>query len=342
MKKFLSILLMMTLVLGGLSAVVVLPGDSMSVAAAGKYADVFANPAALSFRSRSEGNFLLSVNYQDRQDPGLYARKEPLSFFNESGLGLTLSFGGQHAMLTAGFAYGLDDRTYSEGILTFDMLFRMHFQLDLAYSIGPFSVGARLQGGSDMRRSDREVDDTWDIFANWLLAEYDEYLGSEYFSLGIGMMWYEDFFSVGVYSDQVIGTDSGEVTFSGWDVLDNLSVGLSFYMPRYTRAGELVFVRPVLNLQAGDVSSTQSYLMAELELVFQLLPDVDIVASTSVISYRDARTDYWRSTGNVHSYGLNLDFATWGARLDVQVPFEYYTGDSSQPFLVRLSMRYCP
>ena len=317
-----------------------MPSSGMSVARAGRYVDSFSNPAALPFRSSGDGAFMLATGYGDEADHALY--DDRLGFFQDSESSLTLSFGGRNAMFTLGVGYGLD--RLQEQVPVYDMLFRMYFQMDLAYGFGPFSFAARLQGGNSMIRSGRSVDSMLDFATNMFFSQFYENPGSEYFQVGAGLMWYdEDYFTLGLYIDNFVGTYGGETTFSWSDMADSLSVGASVYLPRFDRAGDLNLVRPFLTLQFGDVASSASYILASFELRFQLLPRYDVSLTASLLSFRDANVSYMRSTRNLTLFSLEFLLDNWTISASAEIPFSYYTGQGGQDsFALSIGLRYKP
>lgn len=317
-----------------------MPSSGMSVARAGRYVDSFSNPAALPFRSSGDGAFMLATGYGDEADHALY--DDRLGFFQDSESSLTLSFGGRNAMFTLGVGYGLD--RLQEQVPVYDMLFRMYFQMDLAYGFGPFSFAARLQGGNSMIRSGRSVDSMLDFATNMFFSQFYENPGSEYFQVGAGLMWYdEDHFTIGVYLDSLLYTQDGEVMFTPSRLTDSLSVGLSVYLPRYTRDGELRLFRPTLLLQAGDItSSTDSYLMGGLNICLQLLPDTNLSFEIALVSYRNARENYMKAIRNDQLMSLGIEFGRWFIGFEYTLPMEYYKGDDSRPSSFTVSMRFNP
>lgn len=348
MKKFISAVLFLVFSAAMLAAdpgSVVMPGRYSSFAAmAGRYVDSFANPAALPFIKESDGSLMLSLNYSDDQNLFLYEKNEKLSFFNTSDSSLTLSFGGRNVQLTAALGFDLENRNYDEknGNLTFDMLYKMHFQLDAAYNIGPVSGGVRLQGGSALVRDERRIDSTWDIFTNFFFSEFENKSGSEYFSIGAGLMWHEEYFTLGLYVDKLISTSGGEVNVGWKQIGDTMNIGLSVYMPRFNSRGDLHVVRPYLMLQAGDVSSDHCYTFIGGELCFQLLPDVNLSIGTSLTSYRNAEVSFSSVTNRVHDYSLELEISSFAVSFKAAVPVEYYSGDTSEAMSFTVSMRYNP
>ena len=283
---------------------------------------------------------MLATGYGDEADHALY--DDRLGFFQDSESSLTLSFGGRNAMFTLGVGYGLD--RLQEQVPVYDMLFRMHFQMDLAYGFGPFSFAARLQGGNSMIRSGRSVDSMLDFATNMFFSQFYENPGSEYFQVGAGLMWYdEDHFTIGVYLDRLLYTQDGEVMFTPSRLTDSLSVGLSVYLPRYTRDGELRLVRPTLLLQAGDItSSTDSYLMGGLNICLQLLPDTNLSFEIALVSYRNARENYMKAIRNDQLMSLGIEFGRWFIGFEYTLPMEYYKGDDSRPSSFTVSMRFNP
>lgn len=341
MKKAFILVFALLLAAGNLCAAIHLPSRSMSVARAGRIEDVFSNPAALPFRSSADGSFLVGLCYADEADPEIYRNDEKLSFFQSSEIDLSLSFGGRHAMFSLAVGYDLDDRKAEP--LTYDMYFKMHFQLDLGYAAGPFSAGARLQGGSSLVRTDRRVESAWDYAANFFFSQFYENSGSEYFQLGLGAMWHDDWFTVGLYSDRVVAAEGGNISFSLDSITDSLSLGLTLNFPRFTSEGELYLLRPSLVLQAGNLtSSSDSYLLAELDFCFQLLPDTNLTVSTGIISFRNAREDYFDSLRTDQSFSLELELGQWSLDFDYTLPVEYYKGDSSRPMSFTIALRFNP
>ncbi len=338
MKKFLSAVLFMLFSAGILTAdagSVVMPGRYSSFAAmAGRYVNSFANPAALPFTKESDGSLMVSLNYSDEQDLSLYENNEKLGFFNTADSSLTLSFGGRNVQLTAALGFDLENRSKPSEPLTFDMLYKMHFQLDAAYSIGPVSGGVRLQGGSALIRDERIIDSAWDIFTNFFFSEFENMNGSEYFSIGAGLMWHEEYFTLGLYVDKLISTSGGEINVGWKQISDTMDIALSVYMPRFNSRGDLHVVRPYLMLQAGDISSSNSYIFLGGELCFQMLPDVNLSIGTSLTSYRNAH--------RVHDYSLELEISSFAVSFKASLPVEYYSGDTSEPMSFSVSMRYNP
>lgn len=337
-KKTVLLLIAIVMVCTPLSSSVRMPGQQGFVARAGRYVDSFSNPAALPFRSPSDGAFMLASGYSDDADSSLYDRN--LGFFQNSESSLTLSFGGRNAMFTLGLGYGLD--RLQEEPLSYDMLFRMHFQLDLAYGFGPFSFGARLQGGNSMIRSDRPVESLFDFATNMFFSQFYDNPGSEYFQVGAGMMWYdEDYFTIGVYLDRLLYTQDGEVRFTPSSLCDSLSFGFSLYMPRFTQEGELRLIRPTLMVQAGNITSgSDSYLMGGVGICFQLLPDTNLSLEVVFRSYRNARENYMRTIRNDQLMSLGIEFGRWFIGFEFNLPMEYYGGDDSRPCSFTVSMRF--
>ena len=167
---------------------------------------------------------------------------------------------------------------------------------------------------------------------------------NSYFQMGLGMMWYdEDYFTLGLYIDNFVGTYGGETTFSWGDMADSLSVGASVYLPRFDRAGDLNLVRPFLTLQFGDVASSASYILASFELRFQLLPRYDVSLTASLLSFRDANVSYMRSTRNLTLFSLEFLLDNWTISASAEIPFSYYTGNSGQDsFALSIGLRYKP
>ena len=343
-KLAILLLILIPLSAYAVSTPVDLPLRSISVARAGTMEDGLANPAALPFRGQGDGSFLLALGYKDDVSPSMITGGEKLSFLNTAQTTLSLSFGGTNAMMTGALGFDLEDRQLDGGQLSYDFLFRMHFQLDVAFNFGPFSAGARLKGGSSLIRSHRQVDDLFELGANMFLSEYSLNPDSEYFQMGLGMMWYdEDYFTLGVYIDNFVGTYGGETTFSWGDMADSLSVGASVYLPRFDRAGDLNLVRPFLTLQFGDVASSASYILASFELRFQLLPRYDVLLTASLLSFRDANVSYMRSTRNLTLFSLEFLLDNWTISASAEIPFSYYTGNSGQDsFALSIGLRYKP
>lgn len=346
MRKFLLSILLLSAAAGILCASagsVVMPGRYSAFAAmAGRFVNVFANPAALTFSKESDGTFLMSVNYYDEQYPALYERGEKLSFFNTADSSVTVSFGGRNVQLTAALGFDLENRQYNGSMLTFDMLYKMHFQLDAAYSIGPVSGGVRLKGGSSLIRDEKKIDSAGDIFSNFFFSEFESMNDSEYFSIGAGLMWHEDYFTLGLYIDKILSTEAGELNIGWKQISDTMSIGVSAYLPRFNSRGDLHVIRPYLMLQAGDITSRSSYVFFGAELCLQLLPDVNLCFGTGITNYRNAEAGYSHITKRIHDYSIELEISSFAVSLKTSVPVAYYTGDTSQPVSFTLSMRYNP
>ena len=321
-----------------------LPRRSLSVASAGLAEDALANPAALPFRASSEGSFLLSVAYADDTSPSLLASAAPLGFLNSPHSAVSLSFGGSNAMLTGAIGFDLENRKESGGTLSYDFLFSMHFQLDLGFNIGPFSAGARLKGGSSLIRAERAVDGLLELGANMFLSEYSQNPGSEYFQMGLGLMWHdEDWFTVGLYCDDFVGTHGGRTSLSLDNMLSSLSAGVSVYLPRFDEDGDLKLLRPSFTLQFGDIMSTESYILATALVSFQLLPQYTVSVSTSVLSLRDATAGWLHAYENLSIWSLELILDKWAFQISAQLPFSYFTGGTMEkPFRLDMALRFKP
>lgn len=338
MKRFLAAVLA-ALIAAPLAASIILPPGSRSVSRAGSLSDTFGNPAALPFRDEYEGDFLVSMNYGDNLLPA--ALDDGMGWVNQGRSSIALTFGGSYASVTAGLGYDLEDkRELEDGGVSYDMLSLLHFHADFAYSLWGFSVGARLQGGSALIRSDKRVDSFLDFPANFLFSPFDDSPGSEYFRLGLGAMWNGEWATVGLYTDNFLGTDSGELVFSGDAILDSLSVGATFHFPRFRSDGDLRLFAPAIEFQLGDMTGEEAYFMTIADLRFQLLPDVEITLSGAWLREGDGLGGLLGDGSDSSVFTLSVKSGSWKIKAEAEIPFGYYSGDTSRTFGVGLSLSY--
>lgn len=326
MRKVILIILIAFSALAPIAAASSLSLPFSSVADRGHFENIFMNPAALSFRDESQGNFLIASDYSDILDQNRFVNGDENPFLQNTSLDLLLSFCGKYIAFTALFDNSLQDRT-ADALFTVSST--AHFQIDIGYSLFGFSLGARVKGGNVLFNNNRRITDFLSLMENTYFARFDNTNSSQYFSLGLGLMYSHEFFSIGLYSDDVLylDTDSGNVSSDISAFLSSFTVALSVEAPRFTSYGDLLLLRPRLTLQAADISSEKSRFDMNLELRFQLLPRFDIYACVGYSDLRNAfESNYFAPYKRLSRFSLRFDYFSFSITAGVTIPFDVYTG----------------
>ncbi len=324
-KVILSILIVFS-ALVPLSAVSSLSIPFSSVADRGHFENLFSNPAAIPFKESSQGDFLIASGFSDNLDQHLFDIGAVNPFMQNTSLDLLLSFSGKYIAFTALFDNTLKDRTDNA---VFTVSSTAHFQIDIGYSLFGVSLGARIKGGNVLWNNNRSITGFISLLENTYFARFDKTNNSQYFSLGMGMMYSHEYFSIGLYSDDVLylNTDSGNVSSDFSSFLSSFTVALSAEAPRFTSYGDLLLVRPKFTLQAADIRSEKSRFDANLELRFQLLPRFDIFTYLGYSDFRNVfESDYLAPYKRISRFVLRLDYYSFSFTAGISIPFEVYTG----------------
>ena len=285
MKKTLSLLIVLFFTLFSLSAAVftVFP-DNVSF-----YSDVFnvySNPAAIAFREDLKSKFIIGFTYGDTLDSTII--KEPLALVQSLDNNLNISFGGAKMLFSAAFGYRTSDRKLLDNGVSYDFISSNNIQLDWGYRIKDFAAGIRIKGGSSAIRDNKVISDYLGFFQNFLLAEYTNLDGSNYFSMGLGAQYHINIFSFGLYTDSLLTLDqSKDLSVSLSNILDTLTFGFSVRREKYTPAGELSFYRPRVGLSLKNIFSDIFTFEATAELTLQFLPNRNL---SFIALYGDERS----------------------------------------------------
>ena len=179
MKRVISVLAILSLLipLSARAVSISNPLDSplYSVSYYGRFADVFANPAALPLIETETGPFAVSTVFSDDYDASLF-HSQPLSMLNKQKWDLSASFIADYIALTAFYGTAFDK--YSDDPSLYDIRSSLRIELDMAYAIPHFSFGARISGGNSMIRQSKRITGFFDIFANAWFSPFERESGS--------------------------------------------------------------------------------------------------------------------------------------------------------------------
>ncbi|MGN0906625.1 MAG: hypothetical protein ACI4NM_05700 [Bullifex sp.] len=306
MKRCLCFLILTALFVIPLAALPFAPASD-NVSFHSSMLDVYSNPASLPFRSDLNNRFTAALDYSDSLD--VKRAGEKLGLIQNMDSYLNLGFGGQNLLFSASFGFLTEDRNLTEGKLTFDFVTSNNIQLDWGWRYSNFGLGVRVRGGSQAIRENREVGTVVGIFQNFLLADYTNRAGSNYFSVGVGMQYHPGTFSLGVYTDGFLVLDkSKDLAVSADTILKTLSLGVSWRGERFDADGDLILLRPRLSLGLRNLTSSSSSLEAGAELTLQLLPHSDLTFGILYHDERDAGNNWFSITPGTMRTDLFISF----------------------------------
>lgn len=288
-------------------------------AAAGEYENIFTNPAAVPFKDESDA-FYLSFTYSDVID-----YKKVLDVSND----LILSFAGNHMAFTAGISTQLQHEDSST-----DLYSSTAFRVDFGYEMWNIGVGARVSGGTRLVRRNVSVSTPFDYLVNAYLCSYetDYSTGAQYFNLGIGIMYKNEIFSIGMYGDKVLYMNTaGSVAMDWNEFISSLSGGTTLTMDRFDRHGDLRIFIPQLSLSFTGLISSSSTLNAAAGLRIQMLPSMNITLTASVTGVRDVTgSGFFSPVNNAYSvYGIEVEAGFFALTTSCQIPFDLYRGNTA-------------
>ncbi len=252
-----------------------------SVSYTGRFSDVFSNPAALALMETEPGFFALSASISDSLSGKLFG-SDPMPLLQNQKWNLQASFIARYVALTA--FYGNEfNRIDGEGT-RYDIHSSLHLEVDMAYSVPHFSIGARVSGGNRMIREDKVIDNIGAIFTNAWFSPFERESGSESFAVGVGTIVYWGPVTGGIYVGEVLTLRDGNIYF-GWDALaESTTLSLSVGAGRYTKSGDLRFFRPRCSVSmTGLVEDATRSIEAEGELTFQFLPESSVSLAVSYV-----------------------------------------------------------
>lgn len=335
---------MLVLCLYGIFAAVDLDGFFSNPAANGRYVDIFSNPAALPLRASDGRDFLIGTRFRDDYYRQPFDEGSPSRFLQSPVSDVILSFSGRSMAFTAVFENNLDRSGYPSSEISADLFSTTHFQLDMGYSLWRFSAGFRISGGNLLVRTDKEIKNLFDYVQNSFFTKFDNYEGGEYFKLGIGFMYADDYFSAGFYADRVLFLNESGAASSGMDeFLSSLSLGLRAVAPRYTSEGELMLVRPSLSIAFGNIMSSRSRFTVSGTLTFQLLPDSDLDIAFGYSDTRDTGSEAYFSPGMRYTiFSLGFTLSGYSVEISSSIPLSVYSGQGddaiSMDFVFRVGL----
>lgn len=342
MKRCLTVVLILTLAILSASASVDMRSAFSTPADNGSYEAVFSNPAALPWRNQDGKDFLIGVRYRDDYSKSLFASDSPYRFLQSVVSDVTLSFSGRTMAFTAVFENSLDRTGYQDKPGHVDLFSTTYFQLDMGYSLWRFSGGIRVSGGNMLIRQDRSVVNIFDYLQNSFLTKFENYDGGEFFSVGIGLQYRDEIFSLGFYSDRVLYlNESGSATSSLDGFLSSLSIGAKATAHRFTGNGELLLIRPSASVLFSDIAGEDSRVALSASLIFQLLPDADLTLSAGYMDTRNMKSEsYFIPNTRYALFSLLYSMSGYSIGLDFTVPFTYFAqSDSDKPMKVDLFFR---
>ena len=253
-----------------------------AVSYTGRFADVFANPAALPLMEIEPGPFAISLNLSDDLDSSLFGNTVMPLLQNQK-WSIGASFIARYVALTAFFGNEFE-KTGDVSSSSYDIHSSLRIEVDMAYSIPHFSIGLRVSGGNKMIRRDKVIDSIDKIFANAWFSPYERESGSESFDVGTGAIVSFGPFSGGVYIGELLTLRNEEI-YIGWDAIsESTTLSVSLGANRYTKDGDLRFFRPRCALSmTGLVNEDTRTVEAEAEITFQLLPESSVTFAFSYL-----------------------------------------------------------
>lgn len=341
MKRCVNILLLLVLVLPSAFAAVDLDGFFSNPASNGSYEDIFSNPASLPLRTQDGRDFLISTRFRDDYESQPFAEDSSFKLLQSPVSDIMLSFSGRSMAFSAVFENSLDRSGADLFDTTSDLFSTTHFQLDMGYSLWRFSAGFRISGGNMLARMDKQISNLFDYIQNSFFTKFDNYDGGEYFKLGVGFLYADDYFSAGFYSDRVLYLNTvGAASSSLDEFLASLSIGFKAVAPRYTSEGELMLIRPSLSIAFGNIMSSESRVTVSGGLTFQLLPDSDLDILFGYSDLRNVETDgYFSPSMRSTIFSLGFTLAGYSLEISSRIPLSVYRGETSDAVSMDFAFR---
>ncbi|MBR1919769.1 MAG: hypothetical protein IJ831_09120 [Spirochaetales bacterium] len=294
MRRCLLLMLFSVLIVSGLSA-------WSDVSSYGGIEDIATNPASIAKRERRAAGFMVGLDYRDSFEDGIFSDVDSFSYANEPANNIFATFVGGNLSFTANMGIYLDDKyTSSDGSTYYDFNNTTTFSFDMAWEYDQFSLGASISGGNLATRLNRKVERPFDLVGNALFAEYEPESGMENFQLGVGGLYTEGPYSVGILFSRLLYLEDDELTSSDSEVLDNLSFGASMIFSKYTDYGDLRLVRPRLFVEFGDVGSESATLTLGLTSNLQFLPKNEMSITFAYVRLSDGGSNYFDSYETYH------------------------------------------
>lgn len=252
-----------------------------SVSYAGRFSDVFSNPAALGMMETEPGPFALSLSWFDDLAASLFSSDE-MPLLQDQKWNIQASFIAKYVALTAFFGTEFERIDRAEPV--YDVHSSLRIEVDMAYAIPHLSIGLRVSGGNKMIRQSQMIDSVVDVFTNAWFSPFERESGSESFDVGAGAIITFGPISGGVYVGELL-TLRNEELYIGWDALaESTTLSLSLGLDRFTDTGDLRFFRPRCSLSmTGLVDDSTRTVEAEAEITFQLLPETSFTLALSYL-----------------------------------------------------------
>lgn len=289
MRRYLLMLMLSTFVLTGLSA-------WSDVSSYGHIEDIMTNPASIIRREKRSTGFMVSFDYSDTFEDGIFSDVDGFSYANEPNNDISATFVGGNLAFTANMGISLDDKyTSSDGSTYYDFNNTTTFSFDMAWDFDKFALGAAISGGNLATRLNRKVEQPYDLIGNALFAEYEPESGMEDFQLGIGGMYNDGPYSAGILFSRLLYLEDDELTSSDNELLNNLSFGASLNSSKFTSHGDLRLVRPRLFVEFGNVASDEATFTLGLTTLFQFLPGNELSITAAYIRLSDGDDNYFDS-----------------------------------------------
>lgn len=280
MRRIAGTIIIALMLLGTLGAMDTHFSPLNSMAYSGRFYDYLANPAALPLVERSYGTLSAKVEISD--DYTGLSSGETLSGVENQAWDTSVSFT-THNLSFTGTVGSQFVRNSEEA--NFNVYSKMQLQLDVAYSWRWFSIGMRIYGGNSMVRRDRDLDNVNDMFINAWFSPFESNTGSDEFDLGAGALFTLKPFSAGIYFGKIMTmTDGGDLYMGSDTISANSTVSLAMEANRYTKEGELLFIRPRLSISfTGLTGDVTRYIDLKGDLTFQFLPNADLTLAVSYL-----------------------------------------------------------
>ncbi len=148
------------------------------------------NPANLGKRGENDPSLITYFSLNERLYPGNFST--PLGFFQYPNMNMGVTVFGTNLSLTIDLENSLEDRSYSNNLLSYTGYNRFLLQLDWGYELNDIiDFGMRVKGGSTVERKNFELRENFffipDYIVNSFFSTYTPVSDSDFFSLAFAL-----------------------------------------------------------------------------------------------------------------------------------------------------------
>lgn len=279
MKTLLSILLLLAISSNLLFA-------WSDVSSSGSIEAIEKNPAAIAKRERSKNkDFIVKLDYSDSYEQYPLEDVDNFSYVNIPKTSLSLGFVGGNLAFFAEIGIYLDNKNKdTDGHTYYDFNNTTNFRFATSWEYNKLAFGATISGGNLSQRLNKQVDNGFDIVGNALFGDYEIHSGMENLQFGVGSLFVDGPYSVGLNIDKLLYMEDEEFKTDWDEMMKSLTLGASFIFNKYTSYGDLRLFRPRVFFEVANVTSSSCETSFGFTTTFQFLPNKELDATVAYVS----------------------------------------------------------